>query len=53
MIAQLIFLTRFLAQISDSWEDKHFFSFILDKVLAVNNKRNQLKIKGFTAQNNQ
>ena len=27
-------------------EDKHFFSFILDKVLAVNNKRNQLKIKG-------
>ena len=29
-----------------SWEDKHFFSFILDKVLAVNNKRNQLKIKG-------
>ena len=29
-----------------SWEDKHFLSFILDKVLAVNNKRNQLKIKG-------
>ena len=29
-----------------SWEDKRFFSFILDKVLAVNNKRNQLKIKG-------
>ena len=29
-----------------SWEDKHFFSFILDKVLAKNNKRNQLKIKG-------
>ena len=24
----------------------HFFSFILDEVLAVNNKRNQLKIKG-------
>ena len=30
----------------NSWEDKHFFSFILDKVLAVNNKRNKLKIKG-------
>ena len=29
-----------------SWEDKHFFSFILDKVLVVNNKRNQLKING-------
>ena len=29
-----------------SWEDKRFISFILDKVLAVNNKRNQLKIKG-------
>ena len=29
-----------------NWEDKHFFSFILDKVLAANNKRNQLKIKG-------
>ena len=29
-----------------SWEDKHFFRFILDEVLAVNNKRNQLKIKG-------
>ena len=29
-----------------SWEDKHFFSFILDKVFVVNNKRNQLKIKG-------
>ena len=38
---------------SYSWEDKHFFRFILDEVLAVNNKRNQLKIKGFTAQNNQ
>ena len=24
-------------------EDKHFFRFILDKVLAKNNKRNQLK----------
>ena len=34
-------------QLADvSWEDKHFFSFILDKVLAVNNKRNQLKIQG-------
>ena len=31
---------------SVSWEDKHFFSFILDKVLAAINKRNQLKIKG-------
>ena len=31
---------------SYSWEDKHFFRFILDEVLAVNNKRNQLKIKG-------
>ena len=30
---------------SYSWEDKHFFRFILDEVLAVNNKRNQLKIK--------
>ena len=30
----------------DIWEEKHFFSFILDKVLAINNKRNQLKIKG-------
>ena len=29
-----------------SWEDKQFFSFILDELLAVNNKRNQLKIKG-------
>ena len=29
-----------------SWEDKHFFSFILDKVFAVNNKGNQLEIKG-------
>ena len=29
-----------------NWEDKHFFSFILDKVLAANNKRNQLKMKG-------
>ena len=28
-----------------SWEDKIFFSFILDKLLAVNKKRNQLKIK--------
>ena len=26
-----------------SWEDKYFISFILDKVLTVNNKRNQLK----------
>ena len=30
----------------DNWEDKHFFAFILDKVLAIKNKRNQLKIKG-------
>ena len=29
-----------------SWEDEHFFSFILDEVLAINSKRNQLKIKG-------
>ena len=28
-----------------SWEDKHFFSFILVEVFAVNNKINQLKIK--------
>ena len=27
------------------WEDKHLFSFILDRVFVVNNKRNQLKIK--------
>ena len=27
----------------NSWEDKHFFSFILDEVLALNNKRDQLK----------
>ena len=33
-------------QVVASWEDKHFFSFILDKVLAINNKRNRLKIKG-------
>ena len=40
-----VFLDGF--QLADvSWEDKHFFSFILDKVLAVNNKRNQLKIQG-------
>ena len=31
---------------TSSWEDKQFFSFILDEVLAINNKRNQLKIKG-------
>ena len=30
----------------DSSEHKHFFSFILDKMIAVNNKRNQLKIEG-------
>ena len=30
----------------DSWEDKHLFSLILDKIFALNNKRNQLKIKG-------
>ena len=36
-----------------SWKDKHYFSFILEQVFAVNNKKNQLKIKGiFTAQNN-
>ena len=29
-----------------SWKDKHLFSFILDEVLCVNNKRNQLKSKG-------
>ena len=28
------------------WKDKHFLSFILDKVFAVNNERNQLKLKG-------
>ena len=28
-----------------SWEDKHFFSFILVEVFAVNNEINQLKIK--------
>ena len=38
-------LTEVVKQNFD-WEDKHFFSFILDKVLAVNNKINQLKIKG-------
>ena len=27
-------------------EEKHFFSFILDKEIAANNKRNQLKGKG-------
>ena len=32
--------------IIDSWEAKHFLSFIVDEVLVVNNKRNQLKIKG-------
>ena len=31
---------------TSSWEDKQFFSFILDELLTVNNKRNQLKIKG-------
>ena len=37
-----------------SWEDKHFFSFILDEVLTVNYKRNQLKIQGIkVSQNNQ
>ena len=41
----LAFFSRELLRIYISWEDKHFFSFILDKVLAINNKRNQLKIK--------
>ena len=31
---------------TSSWEDKNFFSSVLGKVLAVHNKRNQLKIKG-------
>ena len=37
-------LTILLLFQSGSWEDKHFFSLILDKVFAVTNKQNQLKI---------
>ena len=35
-----VYFSLFTDQISQSfsWEDKHFFSFIIDKVLAVNNK---------------
>ena len=41
VIEKKIFLRYILSQ------DEHYFiSFILDKVLVVNNKRNQLKIKG-------
>ena len=32
--------------VNGSWEDEHFFNFILDKVFAANNKKNQSKIKG-------
>ena len=35
-----------MSQYQLRWEDKHFFSLILDKVFVVNNKRDQLKING-------
>ena len=41
----------FVIAASFSWEDKHFSSFILDKVLDVSNKRNQVKIKGIKVYN--
>ena len=38
------FYSKSILVFTPSWEDKHFFSFIL--AFDVNNKRNQLKING-------
>ena len=46
LVFGFVVLKHEYVSLSFSWEDKHVFSFILDKVFAKNNKRNQLKIKG-------